>query len=226
MTNLEIKIYNKHLAVSRSSRNKPFKLKVNFDTFEQDPNNAGKVKSLKRLANFFKRYPDIDMDTYFASPYNLYRDVGYFDLDYFASPRAIKAFTIYKQQLDQQDPDHQIDSVKKSLEFIATFCLDYKIQLHDYSSFKMQGLEPEWVYHFKNNKINLYSLMEFSHIFHYISDMPTDERELLLGSFGEKYLDYRGKYLSSKKLRPFLSEAYIKIKLFIDKSLNSSSVCV
>ena len=37
MTDLEKRIYNKHLAVSRSLRNKPFKLKGDFTGFEENP---------------------------------------------------------------------------------------------------------------------------------------------------------------------------------------------
>jgi hypothetical protein len=103
MTNLEQRIFNKHLAVSRSLRNKPFKLRQNFDNFEQDP----KYIHIKRLSIFFSKYPDVNMDTYFLSPYKLYPDVQYFDLAYFASPRAIKSYTIYKQQLFQESPDAQ-----------------------------------------------------------------------------------------------------------------------
>ena len=104
MTNLEIRIYNTHLAISRSSRNKPFKIKKTFVGFEEDP----RYPAIKRLFNFFSRYPEIDMQTYFKAPYELYKDVEYFDLNYFASPRAIKSYSIYKQFLTKTSPDSQI----------------------------------------------------------------------------------------------------------------------
>jgi hypothetical protein len=219
MTELEKRIYNKHLAVSRSLRNKPFKLKTDFTGFEDNP----KYTSIKRLSNFFIRHSDVNMDIYFMAPYKLYKDVEHFDLKYFASPRAIKAYTVYKNELAQVSPDKQIEEVKKSLEFITKFCLEKKIQLPDYAHYKTTGMEPEWVYHYKNNKINLYSLMEFSGIFPYISEMPFDERELLLGNFGSNFLDYRSKYQHTKELKPFLSSMFTKLKFFIDKSLNSSN---
>lgn len=222
MTDLEKRIYNKHLAVSRSLRNKPFKLKNDFNDFEDSP----KYGSIKRLSIFFNRYPDINMDIYFMAPYKLYSDVQYFDLNYFASPRAIKSYTIYQQQLQQLSPDKQINEIKESLVFISRFCLQHKIQLHDYPDFKLQGMEPEWVYHCKQNKINPYSLMEFTGIFPYINEMPFDERELLLGNFGRNYLDYRTRYNNSKELKPFLSAAFTKLKFFIDKSLKSSNTYV
>jgi hypothetical protein len=217
VTELEKRIYNKHLAVSRSLRNKPFKLKSDFTDFE----NSSKYPSIKRLSIFFKKYPDVDMDTYFIAPYKIYADTDYFDLAYFASPRAIKAYTTYKNQLLQMSPDKQQTEVKNSLLFISRFCLMNKIQLHDYPTFKLKGMAPEWVYHLKSNKINPYSLMEFRGIFNYINEMPFDERELLLGNFGRNYTDYKSRYNSSKTLKPFLSVAAEKLKLFIDKNLNS-----
>jgi hypothetical protein len=218
VTELEKRIYNKHLAVSRSLRNKPFKLKSDFKGFQENI----KYQSIRRLSVFFNKYPDVDMDTYFMAPYKLYADTAYFDLSYFASPRALKAYTTYKQQLEQLSPDKQLPEVKESILTISKFCIANKIQLYDYPFFKSKGMGPEWVYHLKSNKINPYSLMEFTGIFNYINEMPFDERELLLGSFGRNYLDYKSKYNSSKTLRPFLSAASEKLKHFIDKSLNSS----
>lgn len=219
MTELEKRIYNKHLAVSRSLRNKPFKLKNDFTYFEESP----KYVSIKRLATFFTRYPDVNMDAYFIAPYKLYDDVDYFDLAYFASPRAIKAYTVYQQQQQLLSPDKQIDEVKKSLLYISKFCLDNKIQLHDYPLFKKTGIEPEWMYHYKGGKINPYSLMEFSNIFNYINEMAFDERELLLGDFGRNFLEYKTRYNNSNTLKPFLNTSYIKLKLFIDKNLNTTN---
>jgi hypothetical protein len=218
VTNLETKIYNTHLAISRSLRNKPFKVKKNFDGFEDDP----RYPAIKKLTNFFTRYSDIDMSLYFKAPYKLYNDVEYFDLNYFASPRAIKSYTIYKQFLTKTSPDSQQEEVKESLIFISRFCLQNKIQLHDYSHYSENTAEKNWVYHIKENKINPYSLMEFENIFTYINEMPQDTREFLLGDFGKNYMEYRQKYINSEKLKPFLSKAFIKLKLFVDKNLSQN----
>jgi len=220
ITDLERRIYNKHLAVSRTLKGQPFKLKQNFDNFEEDP----KYIFIKRLSIFFTKYPDVSMDTYFIAPYKLYTDVQYFDLSYFASPRGIKTYTIYKQQLLQESPDSQKDEVQKSLIFIAHYCLKNKIQFYDYINFKENGIEPVWLYHIKHNKINPYSLMEFSNVFQLIQELPKDEREILLGRFGTNFLDYRTRYVNSKALKPFLEEAFIRLKLFVDKNLISTKL--
>ena len=218
ITDLERKIYNKHLAVSRSLRNKAFKLKQDFSDFQNDP----KYIHIKRLSIFFTKYPDVNMDTYFLAPYKLYPDVLYFDLSYFASPRAIKTYTIYKQQLFQESPDSQQNDVKQSLYFLVHYCLKNNIQLHDYISHKEKSIESVWTYHIKHNKINPYVLMEFPNIFHTIQEMPKDEREFILGRFGTNFLDYRAKYMNSKDLKPFLQKAFTRLKLFVDKNLNSA----
>lgn len=218
ITDLERRIFNKHLAVSRSFCNKPFKLRQNFDNFEHDP----KYVHIKRLSIFFTKYPDVNMDTYFIAPYKLYKDVQYFDLSYFASPRAIKTYTIYKQQLLQESPDSQKDEIKESLQFLVRYCLKNKIQLHDYIHYKENSIEPIWTYHIKHNKINPYVVMVFPNIFQTIQDMPQDEREFLLGQFGTNFLEYRTRYMNSKELRPFLEKAFIRLKLFVDKNLNSA----
>lgn len=218
MTELEKRIYNKHLAVSRSLRGKAFKLKQDFTDFELN----SKYPSVKRLVIFFSKYPDICMDTYFVAPYKLYPDVQHFDLAYFASPRAIKCYTIYKQQLLQQTPDQQMSDIKDSLTFIVKYCLQNKIQFHDYTEHRENSIEPIWTYHIKHNKINPYVLMEFPNLFNTISNMPQDEKEFLLGNFGRSYHEYRTRYMNSKEARPFLSKAFIRLKLFVDKNLNTS----
>jgi len=217
VTDLEKKIYNKHLAISRSLRNKPFKIRTDFSKFD-----IVKQNWLKKLAIFFSKHPDVSIDVYFSAPYKLYNDTEYFDLSYYASLKGIKSYSIYKQQLLKTSPDEQLPEVKESLIFIAHFCIQNKIQLDEYTQFKQTSLEPEWIYHYKKNKINLYSLMEFANMYHIISEIPPDERELLLGDFGKNFIEYKTRYKHSQKLRNYLQEAYIKIKLFVDKTLNTT----
>jgi hypothetical protein len=61
--------------------------------------------------------------------------------------------------------------------------------------------------------------MEFDNVSSYINEMAEDTREFFLGDFGKNFLDYRQKYMNSEKLRPFLTKAFIKLKLFIDKNI-------
>lgn len=219
MTELEKRIYNKHLAVSRSLRNKPFKLKNDFTDFEKDT----RYPAVKRISNLISKYPDINLDTYFIAPYKLYKDVEYFDLNYFASPRAIKSYTIYKQEQLQKTPDSQWDDIKKSLRFIGIFCLKQNIDLTEYSTFSITGTEPEWTYHIKKGHVNIYSLMEFPGIYDLIDKMPLDTKDLLLGDYGINFTNYWSNYKLSSKVRSLLPEAFNTLKIFIDKELNTSN---
>lgn len=214
MNDLEKRIYNTHLAVSRSLRNKPFKLKSDFTKIDPE-----KVTSLKRLNIFFIKHSDVDMQMYFSAPYKIYTDVEYFDLSYFASMRAIKAYTIYKKQLMETQPDNLIVEIQNSLSFIVKFCIDNNVDFMDYSTFKLKNLEPEWTYHYKHGKINPYVMMEFLNIYSIIQEIPNEERELLLGSFGTNFLEYRTRYMNSKILRSYLRDAFLKIKIFVDREL-------
>jgi hypothetical protein len=216
LTDHQKRIYNTHLAVSRHLRQKPFRLRTDFSNIESE-----KVTALKKLATFSFKWPDLNLQEYFAAPYKLYPDVEYFSLTYFASMKAITAYSIYKKQLEIQAPDSQINNIRESLSYITKFCIDNKIQLDDYPLYKKNGIEPEWMYHMKRGKITPYVMFEFSNIFSLIQDIPEDERTLLLGNFGQNFLEYRSRYNESKKLKPFLKEAYQKVKFFIDKELNS-----
>ena len=216
MTELEKKIYNKHLAISRSIRNKPFKIKKNFDGFEDDE----KYSLIKRLSVFFMKYPEVDMDVYFSAPYKLYKDVDFFDLRYFSSPRAIKTYTIYKNELDKLSPDQHTEDVKKSLRFIAKFCIENNITLDKYICHKDIGIHYTWMYHLKHNFINIYSLMEFPNVLEQISELPEEEQILFLGKTYNDFFNYKTKYLNSK-LRPTLILSFNKVRVFVEKTLTN-----
>ena len=214
MTDFEKKIYNKHLAISRSIRNKAFKLKKDFSNFEADT----RYMYIKKLSIFFSKYPEIDMDLYFSAPYKLYLDVDYFDLNYFASPRAIKSYSLYKQELDNLSPDKQLDDIKKSLEFIAKYCLKNNISLDKYICHKNIGMHPEWMYHVKLNNVNIYSLMEFPNILDSINELSEEDQYMLFGRTQQELFNCKINYLQSN-LKPFLKLAIRKVGYFVENNL-------
>ena len=157
MTDLEKRIYNKHLAISKILRNAPFKKREKFDNFEEDL----RYIHVKRISVFLAKYPEVNIDEYFTAPYKVYPDVKYFDLAFFSSPRGIKAYSLYRHELALKSPDTQKESVLDSIRFIGLFCLERCIPLDKYVEFRSSSIEPEWMYHVRKNKINFYSLMEF-----------------------------------------------------------------
>jgi hypothetical protein len=214
LTELEKLLYNKHLAVSRSLKNKPFKFKKNFD----DVVGTEKHKFLKRISTLFKKHPEIESDTFFSAPYKLYPDVEFFGLDYFSTMRAIKAYTTYKKSIFLQDPDSQVEKVKNSLEFITKFCIQNKIFLHQYPFHRTTDMYT-WMGHFKQNKINIYSVMEFSDVFSSVQSLAEDLRNLFAREFLEQFKTLYSMYSKSQILKPYMQKAVPALNNFINQQL-------
>jgi hypothetical protein len=214
LTELEKLLYNKHNAVSRSVRNKPFKFRKTFDNIA----NTDKHKFLKRLSVFLRKHPEIDLDTFFEAPYKLYPDVEYFDLEYFSSMRAVKAYTTYKQLCFIQNPDSQLKSVEESLRFIAKFCIENKIQLYNYSTHRKSDVFT-WMTHYKQNKINVYCMMEFPDVFSAMQSLAEDVRRFYVSDFADQFINLKLRYNASTELKPFLKKAFSTVNNFVYSQL-------
>lgn len=218
LTELEKHLFNKHLAVSRSERNKPFKLKKNFE----DVVGTDKHKFLKRISVLFIKHPEINPDLFFKAPYKLYSDVQYFGLDYFSTMRAIKAYTTYKKQVFLQDPDSQIEQVRDSLQFIARFCIENNIYFHQYPHHRNADLFT-WMQHYKQNKINVYSVMEFPNIFSSVKSLAEDIQKIFVSEFVEQFQTLYTSYNKSQNLKPYVQKAIPALSNFIERQLTSNS---
>jgi hypothetical protein len=218
LTDLERLLFNKHLAVSRSEKGKPFKLKKNFsDIIDTD-----KHKYLKRIAILFSKHPEINPDTFFKAPYRLYTDVQYFGLDYFSTMRAVKAYTTYKKQIFLQDPDSQIEQVKDSLKFIAQYCIENKLHFHQYPYHRTTDLFT-WMQHYKQNKINAYSVMEFPNIFSSVKSLAEDIQKIFVSEFIEQFQNLYMSYNKSQELKPYIQKAIPVLSNFVERQLTSTS---
>ena len=216
LTNQEKLIYNKHLVISRQCRGKAGKFRKDFSDFDES-----KVIWLKRLSIFFSKYPDVDMDAYFTAPYSIYPDSEYFDLQYFASPRGIKAYTLFKQTERIKSPDEQLPQIKESLSFITKFCLTESIPFSEYFH-TSTGTAPIWCKHIKEGKINPYSIIASSVVADSIFGMPLEEKEFFLGKFGTDFAQHKTAYIKSEVVREFLPAAYKKVEEFINKHLKNT----
>jgi hypothetical protein len=214
MSELEKLIYNKHLAVTRSLKNKPFRFKKDFS----DIVDTDKHKYLKRLAIFLRKHPDVELNVFFEAPYKLYPDVAYFGLDYFSSMRAIRAYTLYRKMLFLKDPDSQIESVKESLKFIANFCIEEKILLHQYPHHKISD-HFTWMTHYKENKINILSMMEFKDVYSSVQTLAEDIQRFFVQNFIEQFKSLYVSYNNSSKLKPFLKKAVQQLNNFVSIEL-------
>lgn len=218
LTELEKLLFNKHLAVSRSERNKPFRIRKDFT----DIANTDKHKFLKRLSVLFQKHPEINPDLFFKAPYKLYPDVQYFGLDYFSTMRAVKAYTTYKKQVFIQDPDSQIEQVKDSLKFIAHFCIENNLYFHQYPYHRTTDLFT-WMQHYKQNRINAYSVMEFPNIFSSVKSLAEDIQKIFVSEFVEQFQNLYSSYNKSQQLKPYIQKAIPVLSNFVERQLTSTS---
>ena len=214
ITELEKLLYNKHLAISRSTKNKPFKIKKDF----KDIIDTDKHKFLKRISILFKKHPEIDPELFFKAPYELYKDVEYFGLDYFSTMRAVKAYTTYKKQTFIQNPDSQLEQVKQSLYFMTKFCIDNKIYLHQYPYHRSSDLFT-WMTHYKQNKINLYALFEFPDVFSSAQTLAEDVRRFFVSNFIEQFKNLYIQYHNSKSIKPYLKKTIPILNNFVREKI-------
>lgn len=84
-------VYNKWLAVTRSKIKQPFKLRKNWDKFEEKK----EYVPLKKLANMLKKYDNINIDDYFKAPFTVYDDGLPWPLDFYSSLKAVKCYKIF-----------------------------------------------------------------------------------------------------------------------------------
>lgn len=214
LSELEKCLFNKHLLVSRSEKNKPFKLRRDFSNIV----NTDKHKFLKRISILFSKHPEIDPDTFFRAPYKLYPDVEYFGLDYFSTMRAVKSYTMYKKQIFLQDPDSQLEQVKESLRFIANFCIENNLYFHQYPYHRSSDMFT-WMQHYKQNKINVYSVMEFTNIFSSVKSLAEDVQKFFVSEFVEQFQSLYSLYNKSAELKPYVKKAFPVLSNFVEKQL-------
>ena len=91
---LEHHVYNTWLAVTRSKQDKPFKLRKNWSDFEDKP----EYITVKKLANLFKRYDNIDINEWFEAPYEIYPERVQYDLKYYTQMKQYTTYRLFKEK--------------------------------------------------------------------------------------------------------------------------------
>ena len=207
MTDLEKSIYNTYLKILRTSQNKPFTARKNFKDFESNAN-YGKVR---KISNVFKSCPHISIQDYFIAPYEVYtldEDGTVYNLDFYASMKALGCYKQYMKIKELCDPDeaHQLEFIKKSFQFILKFCMENNITFNDYRNYKT-GLTYDWMKHYAEKKISLICLLEYDNIYDMIMGMEEEHRKLLLGDLEERFYKIKGNYLNSSKAKAIVNKA-------------------
>jgi hypothetical protein len=98
MTEFQQRIYNTWLRVTRTSQNKPFRLRKNFTSLNESTNTA-----LLKLESFFLRNKTIAMDDFFVAPFKLYDDTSNMPLSFYTTLKAIKVYKNFKKYIENQN---------------------------------------------------------------------------------------------------------------------------
>lgn len=222
-------IYNLHLQTYRRFQNKPYKLRENFDDF--DINKPEEYLWLQKIDQLFRTHPQINKKLFFEAPYRLYEDQTYFSLNYYTSQKAIKSYTLYLKQINEQLPDNefQLEFMKDSLVYIKKYCIEKKIDLVQYFDM-IEQVTYSWAVHLAEHQVSPYVIVCFTFfnipVYDKIFDMSVDERIMLIPEFADNYSLYKKRLLESNKAKKFLMNGIKLISENINRSLTTTKTVI
>lgn len=222
------KLYNFHLAFFKRRQNKPYTLRVNFDNFEKEK--PDEYVQLVKLDRFFRNHDAVNKRLFFEAPYKIFEDREYFDIGFYNSQAAIKCYTTYLRQMEQQDPDcmDQCQFIIDSLIFIKDFCCENKITVINYLKHKEQ-LSLSWAVHLAEHKTSFYVILGYTYfgvrIRERISDIPPDELDMLMGTIVKNYDIYQNKLDNSEKAKKLVKNGIEKIDKLVNEYLKNVNEC-
>lgn len=94
INDLEKRIYNAWLATTRSKTDKPFKLRKQWNGFEDKP----EYLFVKKLAKMFTRYDNININEWFEAPYVVYPEKVQYDLKHYTLMKSYNTYRLYIQK--------------------------------------------------------------------------------------------------------------------------------
>lgn len=208
LTLYEQQLYNIHLKISKIHRNLPFKYRKDFSSLDD------KTKAtIKKISIFLQKFKHIKPEEFIVAPYKIYQDEEYFDLQYYTTLKATKAYTLYQTKKLQEDIDStsQLKSIVDSLQFIQEFCKNNNLQLTDYLTHYTDKL-PSFILHLKEHHINLYTLYGFKDFPKIIQKTDFDLLTFILGEDVVNHIDAcKSKLFLSKKAYPLITSGLQKI---------------
>jgi hypothetical protein len=204
MTDFQKRIYNSHLAISRKMRDKPFRIRKDFSDMDQT-----KLDRLASLERFFNSYQNIKIDDYFAAPYVIFEDDDYFDLDFYLTSKAKKAYSQYMKKIEMDDPDSEssLNRLVDSLKFVKNFCKEKNLTLKEYPLYIEDAL-PNMIDHLKNHHINMYALHALG-----VTKIEVENRilDFIFSDFWITFQKTKNKFYLSKKMKEFSKQAIDKV---------------
>ena len=210
LSDFEQLIYNTHLRISRQKKNLPFKYRKDF-TYLNDIY----INNVKKIAIFLAKFPHIKLEDFIRAPYERYSDESHFDLDYYTTLKATKAYTLFIKRRESLEPDNeeQLTYIIESLKFISTFCKEQGIDVDNYIEHRT-GNSSSYILHLKEHRVNVYSLFGFSNFERSLRSIDSDILKFILGEdFLNKLSRYRLKLFTSKKAKTLVELGIQKIKI-------------
>jgi hypothetical protein len=215
LNDLQKNIYNCYLKNSRYG--KPFQPRKDFSDISEEI-----VIYLKKLELFFQKYSHIRIEEYFEAPNILHPDEKYPTLQYFFTRCAIKTYKTYKDLKEDENPENQIDKIKESILFIGKFCLEHNLELKKYINHR-NGYMYSWINHYRENKVNPYSLMELGNFEKVLFSLLEEERDIYASNLVEKIESFKVRYHNSQKTKKLVKDATKKIEIFVKESLQNKT---
>ena len=178
--------------------------------------------SLIKLESFFLKYKHIQIDEYFEAPIFLHEDEKYPPLSHFFTRSAIKTYTTYKNQKEDENPEKQFDKIKESIIFIGKFCLSNNIELKNYLTHRNSYMYS-WINHYREHKINPYALMELGNFERVLFSLLEEERDIYASNLVEKLESFKVRYHNSHKTKNLVKESTKKIENFVKEYLQNNA---
>lgn len=206
MTEFEKLIYNHFLEVSKKVNNKPVRYRKDFSNFKDED-----YLYINKLSIFFNKFKNIKIKDFFEAPYFVYNQ-NYFDLKFYLSPKAIKAYTNYNDNYILNNPDSKqtLTKMKESITFIYEYCKEKDIKISNYINYK-EGNYNVFLKHLKQRNINFFILFSFKDFSNIVDKIDNDIKEIYSGNFSK--LNYiRTKYYASSKAKLIINN----FKKYID----------
>lgn len=206
MTDFEKRVYNTYLKTVRSNQNLPFKLRKDFSKFEE----SSDYPTLKKICKILQSKSWINIDEYFNAPYKVNDDNEHLPLKFFSTIRAIKLYSIYKQETKDNnlDSDSNIKQIVSSLKFIQSFCNDNNIHsIIDYLKYHPSDMSvPAFIMHIKEESVFLPVLFGEIHFETYLYQTEKDILKFILHDKFTEINDLRRAYLTSKKAKNLIKK--------------------
>jgi hypothetical protein len=168
-----------------------------------------KLDRLASLERFFNSYQNIKIDDYFAAPYVIFEDDDYFDLDFYLTSKAKKAYSQYMKKIEMDDPDSEssLNRLVDSLKFVKNFCKEKNLTLKEYPLYIEDAL-PNMIDHLKNHHINMYALHSLG-----VTKIEVENRilDFIFSDFWISFQKTKNKFYLSKKMKEFSKQAIDKV---------------